>query len=330
MESLPVPRCRKGCTEPRLTIGQPLQAVKYGPHCQCSRTHPYIARAPRICRRHNTILYHPPCNCNEKNQRSNGSQVNCRQGCLDPQGLPAKKPSSHCRCWSKQPTERRCASGCLDSAGQRAIKYKEHCACVDPRKNAGYRLSACKCETLICSHRSQLPTVDGRAKNSQAKRLARGLDRKPQLPLSSLSSVPREEYFQSPIGVRKSREKDEKRARDRAYAIRCEMDRKILLDYVELKYLSAETQAREPTYHGGPTRVSPKLWCCPVRKFESRPWNPAPTCGYIIDLAKLYSKIPLQGSVALMETECRKIFNETICLHIREHMKGFGLDFDSN
>ncbi|KAK7001007.1 hypothetical protein R3P38DRAFT_1808633 [Favolaschia claudopus] len=194
----------------------------------------------------------------------------------------------------------------------------------------GYRLSACKCETLICSHRSQLPTVDSRAKNSQAKRLARGLDREPEPPLSSIFSVPREEYFQIPIEVRKSRENDEKRAEARAYAIRCEMGRQSLLDYVELKYLSAETQAREPTYHGGPTRVSQKLWCCPVRKFESRPWNPAPICGYILDLAKLYSEIPLQGSVALMETECRKIFNETICLHIREHMKGFGLDFDSN
>lgn len=40
--------------------------------------------------------------------------------------------------------------------------------------------------------------------------------------------------------------------------------------------------------------------------------------------------ITVRDSVALMETEFRKVFNEAICLHIREHMNRLGLDFDSN
>ena len=96
------------------------------------------------------------------------------------------------------------------------------------------------------------------------------------------------------------------------------------------KYLSEATQVCEPIYPGGPTQVSFDLWRCPVYKLEPRPFNHPPVCGQIINLRKITDKLALRSSMALMETEFRKVFNEAICLHIREHMNRFGLDFDSN
>ncbi|KAJ7237244.1 hypothetical protein C8J57DRAFT_1247222 [Mycena rebaudengoi] len=268
----------------------------------------------------------------------------CRQGCLDANGFPIKKFGA-----PKRSSQRRCAAGCLDSAGKRAIKYGEQCSRLDPRRNAGMLLSFRMhlYRAILCTP-SQLPTSDKRVKNAQAKRIARGLDREFQILIPSLDSLPRDEYAWMPIETRKSREKTEKSTRDHSWATRYAVGRANVLNYVEpvfvyqfelsfeirafkharnfyrkqRKFLNRYTQVGRPDCN--------ELRCGPVYKLESGPFNPPPVCGEIINLRKISDKIALRSSMALMETEFREVFNETICLHIREHMNRFGPDFNSN
>lgn len=152
----------------------------------------------------------------------------------------------------KTTSSRKCAAGCVDPAGKRAAKYSEHCKCVDPRRSPGvlcmlcllnsfkikkwlgYRSIACNCQSPSCSHSSRLPTLDKRDKNAQAKRIARDLDRGPlPPPLPPVGSLPWAEYGKIPFEMRQSREKAEKRARERSWNVRSQMARANLLNYVE-------------------------------------------------------------------------------------------------
>jgi hypothetical protein len=79
-----------------------------------------------------------------------------------------------------------------------------------------------------------LPTLDKRDKNAQAKRIARDLDRGPlPPPLPPVGSLPWAEYGKIPFEMRQSREKAEKRARERSWNVRSQMARANLLNYVE-------------------------------------------------------------------------------------------------
>ncbi|KAJ7819295.1 hypothetical protein B0H13DRAFT_2131741 [Mycena leptocephala] len=331
----PESRCLKGWMEPRLPHepGQPFptrqRAVKYGPYCLFSQTQSYRARGPRFCRLHRVLLTSQSCECSEVYLRD-GTGDSCRQGCTTVSGAPAKKFSSDCQC--KTTSSRKCAAGCVDPAGKRAAKYSEHCKCVDPRRSPGYCSIACNCQSPSCSHSSRLPTLDKRDKNAQAKRIARDLDRGPlPPPLPPVGSLPWAEYGKIPFEMRQSREKAEKRARESSWNVRSQMARANLLNYVEPKYRSDSTLVHQPIYGlDGPTRVSFDLWCCPIHTTESSPFRPPALCGHLINLRTMSNGITVRDSVALMETEFRKVFNEAICLHIREHMNRLGLDFDSN
>ncbi|KAK6997098.1 hypothetical protein R3P38DRAFT_3067630 [Favolaschia claudopus] len=331
-------RCQQGCMDPMPPHepGQPFprraKAVKYGPHCQCSRKQPYIPRRMRYCHRHNCTLFSPGCDCNQVYQRDGRSDF-CQQHCNEQYGLPARKyHEGECLCKPKKSSERRCANGCVDSAGKRAIKYGESCKCVDPRRNPGYR-SNCECtDNIACVHRSRLPTVDKRARNSQAKQIARNIDREPRPPKPALHTISQEEYSWMPFEQRKARLNAEKRARDREWSTRYAIQQSNLLNYIEPKYVSQATQVEVPLYTGGPMRVSFDLWRCPVHTAVSTTFDrtPPPICGQIFDLRKIADSLPNRSSVALMETSLRQVFNQTICGHIREHLNNFGLDFDSN
>ncbi|KAJ7908743.1 hypothetical protein B0H13DRAFT_2016034 [Mycena leptocephala] len=323
-------RCLKGCMEPLPPHepGQPFptrqRAVKYGPHCHkvsmgvyrldlfLTKIIGYRARGPRFCRAHRGLLTNRSCGCTEVYLRD-GTGDSCRQGCTTVSGAPAKKFSSDCQC--KTTSSRKCAAGCVDPAGKRAVKYNEHCKCVDPRRSPGYRSISCSCQSPSCSHSSRLPTVDKRDKNAQAKRIARDLDRGPlPLPLPPVGSLPWAKYGKIPFEMRQSRGKAEKTARDRSWNVRSQMARANLLNYVEPKYRSDSTLVHQPIYgHDGPI-----------------PFRPPTLCGHLINLRTMSNDITVRDSVALMETEFRKVFNEAICLHIREHMNRLGLDFDSN
>ncbi|KAJ7866701.1 hypothetical protein B0H13DRAFT_2066297 [Mycena leptocephala] len=302
----PKSRCLKGC-QPFLTRQR---AVKYGPYCLCSQTQSYRAQGPRFCHLHRVLLTSQSCDCSEVYLRD-GTGDSCCQGCTTVLGVPAKKFSSDCQC--KTTSSRKCAAGCVDPAGKRAAKYSEHCKCVDPRRSPGYRSIACNCQSPSCSHSSRLPTLDKRDKNAQAKRIARDLDRGPCHHLCP------------------PQEKAETRARERSWNVRSQMAQANLLNYVGPKYQSDSTLVHQPIYGlDGPTRVSFDLWCCPIHTTESSPFRPPALCGHLINLRTMSNGITVRDSVALMETEFRKVFNEAICLHIREHMNRLGLDFDSN
>jgi hypothetical protein len=180
-------------------------------------------------------------------------------------GAPAKKFSSDCQCIEtlcilmsvltrqyagKTTSSRKCAAGCVDPAGKRAVKYSEHCKCVDPHRSPGvlcmscllnslkkwlgYRSIACNCQSPSCSHSSRLPTLDKRDKNGQAKRVARDLDRGPlPPPLPPVGSLPWAEYGKISFEMRQSREKAEKRARERSWNVGSQTARANLLNYVE-------------------------------------------------------------------------------------------------
>ncbi|KAJ7433990.1 hypothetical protein FB451DRAFT_1195779 [Mycena latifolia] len=211
-------------------------------------------------------------------------------GCLDASGSPAKKFSFNCNVLnSKSPPLMSHALIMWDIGKKRAIKYGEFCECIYPRRSPGYRSNsaACDCQSPSCPHASPLPPVDKRDKNAQAKRIARDLDRgPPPPPIPPIRSLPLHEYFQAPIEMRKTRAA-EKKARERSHAVRFEMARANLLNYVEpvflllviqnvlfivsnsQKYKSESTEVWDPIFYGGPTRASFDMWRCPVSTTET-------------------------------------------------------------
>ncbi|KAK7017637.1 hypothetical protein R3P38DRAFT_2784549 [Favolaschia claudopus] len=256
-------------------------------------------------------------------------ELRCQQGCMEP--MPPHEPG--------QPFPRRA----------KAVKYGPHCQCsrkqlrvataiksireVNPRNHlsGGVQMDVSIPPPMnmfrISFKLSRLPTIDKRARNSQARQIARNIDREPRPPKPALHTISQEEYSWMPFEQRKARLNAEKRARDREWSTRYAIQQSNLLNYIE-----PATQVDVPLYTGGPMRVSFDLWRCPVRTAVSTTFDrtPPPICGQIFDLRKIADSLPNRSSVALMETSLRQVFNQTICGHIREHLNNFGLDFDSN
>ncbi|KAJ7271621.1 hypothetical protein C8J57DRAFT_1226204 [Mycena rebaudengoi] len=229
--------------------------------------------------------------------------VSMLKGCLEPlqprrAEEPFMKPTRAIKYGGKRDS---CRQGCLDSDGSPVAKFGISCRCV----NRAVQTKG----TALWAAWTGMPLQ------------------------SAVPPTPPSFFLTTSFEERNLKKKAEEAARSRSWQILSDIAKINLLKYVEPKYQSEATVVQKEFSCGPESSYTLQItdkWACSIFNTESGLFHQARRCGHIIDLQAIVNRTGQRPSVALMEMEFRRSFNEIICLHLREHMRGFGFNFDSN